>query len=155
MKNANAWRRSCTMMFIAVFAVTLLGCATPPSVGPLLDVADRALRDESAMLEHDIAQQRDHLAETRQHLAAAFDRDLAETNELDRQWVREAVMVYIEAREALVRHEATLAEHYRLRADNLAVGRQAIERAKGVLIIRDQLLTDPIELAAKRIEERQ
>lgn len=124
-----------------LLATALGGCASPPSVTPLLRLAEEAVRKEALRVEADAGRDADRLEGTRRSLRDAYDADLAERGELDAAWVREATDVYVAAREALVRHELALRDERRVRAENLRLAADATERAAELLERQDDLIT--------------
>jgi len=136
---------------LAAALCSATGCTTPPSVEPLLALADRALRQEAAHLADDMERDRARLEQTRRALADAFDRDLEQADPLTGDWVREALRVYVIAREQLVRHEADLERNMATRADNLRAGSEALHRALGVLRYRDAAVTDSTHTLERQI----
>lgn len=153
MKSANA-RRDTVVVFFALFLFVANGCTSPPSVAPLLRVAERAMRDEAARLDDDDAK-RDtaQMDQSRQALAAAFDADLGEqAAKLDAQWVRDAVAGYVAAREALLRHEAKLHDERASRSDNLRAAAEAQDKAIQLLENQDALITQTTGLDIWRLK---
>jgi len=118
------------------------GCASPPSVAPLLRAADQAVQQEHRLLADDHERRRLEFDRQRDDLAAAFEADLAAQAQLDPQWVAQGVRAYVAAREGLLDHQHTLDEQYATRRDNLATASQAIARAVSLLEQQDQLFKD-------------
>lgn len=133
-RSAPAW------WVLATIAAALTGCATPPSVSPLMRVVDRVLGEEILHLEADAARDAEHLRQTREALADAFDADLAGQQSLTAEWVRSAVRAYASAGESLARHEADRARQRSSRADNLRAAIEAQRRALAILEQRDRLI---------------
>ncbi len=138
--------RVLSFVVLVALALILSACASPPSVTPLLTVVNQALADEVAALVVDGQRDGARVNELRDNLADAFARDLQETPELSPRWVTEASEGYALAREALLRHELTLAEERQRRTENLRVARQAQDRALELLQQQDKLLTDTLRL---------
>ena len=144
----------CRLVFgvaMVVCAAMLSGCAAPPSVGPLLALADRAMREEASRQEEDLARDLEHVSHVRRSLAAAFEKDLVQTDALTADWVRDAVDVYAAAREELARHEMRLRAARQQRADNLVAGREALQRAAGMLQMQDDFVTRTLGATAWQI----
>lgn len=129
-------------MWAVVLAVG--GCATPPSVAPLLHVAQRAVREEATWQEADLVRDLEQVEADRRMLATAFEKDLQARETLDTAWVRDAVVVYTAAREELMRHEAALREARLRRADNLRTADEAVGRALWLLERQDALLEQSV-----------
>ena len=137
---------------IALLSGTLLpgvllsgGCASPPSVAPLLRVSQQAMLAEVEHLNVDATRDAEQMKQSRASLDAAFDADLQQREQaggLDAQWVRDAMEVYVPTREALVRHEASLTAERRTRQDNLRTAAEAQQRALELLEQQDKLITD-------------
>ncbi len=135
-------RRNETRRCVGVVALTLslTGCGTPPAVTPLLRVAERAMADELAHVEADRRRDAARLEASRDALRRAFDADLETVEALTADWVRDAVGVYVIAREELAAHGAALRAERDRRAENLAVARGALDRAGALLERQDALL---------------
>lgn len=129
-------------MFIFLAAGGLGACASPPSLLPLLRVANRAIAQESQLLNADGDRAAAWLDDQRATLAAAFEADLREQANLDPQWVLTATQAYTAAREALARHEAALDRERSTRRDNLRAASEAIRRAIDLTELQDQLFAD-------------
>ena len=114
----------------------LVGCSTPPSVAPLLRVTERVLVEESGRLAEDAERDGAYTRQVLGSLEDAYRRDLEQAGELTPGWVLEATMVYVAAREAVVRHEQSLARERGNRADNLRAAAAATRRA--ILLIEQQ-----------------
>ncbi len=123
-----------------MLAVLLTGCATPPSVAPLLRVTERALAEESGRLARDVQRDRAYTRQVLGSLEDAYRRDLEQVDGLTPQWVLEATAVYITAREAAVRNEQALALERDNRADNLRAAAAATRRAILLIEQHDGLL---------------
>ena len=123
-----------------ILLLALSGCASPPSVVPLLRVAQSAMESEKSLLAADLARQRAWLDAQRASLDAAFDADLRQRQELDPAWVREGTRVYAAAREQLARHRFRLEQETHLRSDNLDDASLALDHAAGLIEQQDQLL---------------
>jgi len=127
---------------LLLMSISLTGCASPPSVMPLLRITQDTLRAEAGRLNEETARDRQTIEQTRRSLEDAFVADLREQRALDPAWVNEATTVYVAVREALLAHEMTLRQERLQRADNLLAAEQATQRAIDLLEQRDQLLTD-------------
>ena len=134
---------------IGVSATLMLapGCASPPSVAPLLEASRAVVAREAARVREEAALDAAQADATRRAMSAAYDADIeariAGDEGLDPQWVREATAVLVEAREAVTRHEAArLAERER-RAADLESAASATARAVRLLEQRDRLLAGP------------
>ena len=141
-------------LWLSVAVGVLCGCESPPSVSPLLRASSMAVADEILHLQTDIARDREQLAQTRASLDAAFDADLEQAesnNTLNGEWIREAMVVYVPAREALVRHEATLATERQQRIDNLTTAVEAQQRALQLLERQDELIRDTTHFSVWRL----
>src|ERR1041385_1626110 len=88
MLNVERWMLGC------LFPLALQACASPPSLLPLLRVADKAIAQESQLLDADAARSTAWLDEQRATLAAAFEADLREQTTLDPEWVLTATQAY-------------------------------------------------------------
>jgi len=115
------------------------GCASPPAVGPLLRVVDRALADSHDQLEGDRQRAAQWVDQQRATLTDAFDADLASRDELSVEWVRDHALVFAAAREAIARHEMTLAREYDQRQANLRDARRAHQTAIELIEQHDAL----------------
>lgn len=118
----------CVCVLMAAVA-SVAGCATPPSVAPLLRVTERAMLEESGRLAGDTERDRAFTRQSLGSLEDAYRRDLEQVGELTPQWVLEATAVYVAARDAVVRHEQELAREREIRADNLRAAAAAARRA--------------------------
>jgi hypothetical protein len=127
------------------------GCTSPPSVAPLLRVAEAAMVAEAERLAADVARDRAHVEQTRRSLSDAFDLDLEARGELSVAWVRDGVAVYVAAREALVRHEAALEAERRVRAENLDAAAYATRRAIELIERQDRLIVDATRMDVWRL----
>ena len=117
-----------------------VGCASPPSVIPLLAVTEQALLSEAERIDQDSERDAMWLEQARQALERAYEADLAEQASIDAQWVRSATAGYVLAREALVRHELDLKQQRHDRSENLHAAAQAARRAIELLQQRDALV---------------
>lgn len=133
-------------MFVRVLVIVLTvfvwGCSAPPSVAPLLRVAGKAINEESQRLAGDADRDRANVRQSLGMLEDAFERDLEQTPELSAEWVRDATVVYVAAREALIRHEQALKQERDIRAANLRSAGAAINRAVSMIEQQDRLLGD-------------
>ncbi len=133
-------KQFCVLIPIVTLSMLGSGCAAPPSVAPLLRVAGRSLGEESQRLISDAERDRAHMQQSLGLLEDAFVRDLEQAPQLNPQWVRDATVVYVAAREALIRHEQTLAQERGNRAANLRSAGAAINRAVSMIEQQDRLL---------------
>jgi len=122
-------------------ALAAAGC-TPPSVSPLLELSRQAVAAEAQRLRADIERDRAAMDHARDALEAAYAADLHEQSTLDVPWVMEATVVYVAAREAVLRQEMALRRERERRADNLDAAADATGRAVELLEQRDRLLND-------------
>ena len=139
-----AWRTSNRLMVVAAAAVMATagwcgGCASPPSVTPLLAVVEQTLRAEADDLQTDAARLDEQYAGQRQSLRAGFEADLAGRTPLEPAWVAEHVRVYVAACEALA--EAHIKQRHALaqRRANLRDAATAQQRAAALLERQDKL----------------
>ena len=136
-------RRTRSTLLLGAAALVVAGCSAPPSVTPLLRVTRSVLHEESQRLAADAARIGDRYERQRAELAAAFERDLREREELDEAWVGEAVRVYVAAREAVAAQADAERAGYANRIDNLAAASEAQERAIALLEHHRRLLPWP------------
>ena len=127
------------------------GCASPPSVAPLLRVTERALLDESARLMSDAERDTVYAQQALLTLEEAYHQDLEQTQTLTHDWVREATSVYATARETLVRHRQALAQERLARADNLRSAASATRRAITLIEQQDNLLHGVVDENLRRL----
>jgi len=139
------------LLLIAIGTLLCVGCASPPSVTPLLRVSERALLQEAAQQTIDAQRDAEHLRQTRRSLEQAYNQDLAQTQELTVAWVQDATQAYVSAREALLRHEQVLSHERRAREENLQAAASAIRRAIGLIEQQDKLLTGAMGEDLRRI----
>lgn len=123
-----------------VVMVGLVGCASPAGVEGLLRTAEGVLAEERQAIEVDAERASQSMEERRAGLEAAFEADVEQREELDEAWVLRGVRAYVDAREALVRHEAELEATYAQRRRNLRLAAEAVERARELLAQQDGLL---------------
>jgi hypothetical protein len=136
----RSWRFGGGLLF---GAMALLGCASPPSVLPLIRIADRALAEESQNLDADGRRIAAWLDQQRQSLADALEADVRAQAGLDAEWVMTGTQAYAAAREALLRHELSLELQRQRRRQNLQAASAALQRAAGLIEQQDRLL-EPI-----------
>lgn len=140
------------LLLLLLFVI--IGCESPPSVSPLLRASSLAMAQEVEHLQTDITRDAQHMRETRLALDAAFDADLDQAsseNRLTADWIKDAMVVYVPAREALVRHESKL-KHERLsRMDNLQTAFEAQQRAMQLLERQDDLIRDTTHISIWRL----
>lgn len=141
-----------TLFMLLLFMIT--GCESPPSVSPLLRASNQAMAREVAYLQTDKSRDTERMRQSRLAIDAAFDADLdlaTQNNQLTAEWVRDAMVVYVPAREALVRHEATLHHERSQRIDNLNTAVQAQQRALQLLERQDDLIRDTTHISIWRL----
>jgi len=141
MRQAVMPPKSKYLLLIVIDALLCVGCASPPSVAPLLRVSERALMREAGEQAIDAQRDAEHIRQAMRSLEQAYNQDLAQTQELTEQWVREATKAYVAAREALLRHEHALSQERRARVDNLQAAASATRRAIVLIEQQDKLLT--------------
>lgn len=117
-----------------------VGCSTPASVSPLLQVTERVLLGESDRIGRDIAIEKAHTDQTLSMLASAYRKDLDEAEALTPAWVDEATSAYVAAREAVIENETKRIAAHQTRAENLRSAMLAARRARQLLDRQDQLL---------------
>ncbi len=133
----------------AILAGVLLwtaGCASPPSVVPLLQVVDQALVGEQDAIQTEVRRQAARSEQDRLSLDDAFEADLADQAELDHQWVADHARVYAVARESLLREQFAQQQTLATRQENLALAREAQARAVRLIQRQDQLFRDVPDL---------
>ncbi len=113
--------------------VLVAGCAAPRAVEPLLETGERVMVEEAERLEVDGGREARWLAQSRELLEEAYERDLLERGELEAEWVMQATRGYIAAREALLRHELDLERQRDRRRENLLEAAEAVARARELL----------------------
>jgi len=135
MNRAAAW----AFGLVTAAAMALSGCASPPAVGPLLRVVDRALADTHERIDVDRRRVTGWIEQQRAAVTDAFEADLAEQQVLTADWVRDHARVYAAANEALARHEMTVAREYDQRQANLRDARRAQQAAIELIEQQDTL----------------
>lgn len=145
-KAVDALRRTVVIAFCTTLPVAGVGCGSPPSVLPLMEVVRNALTDEAARLEADGLRDARYAAQTRRMLDDAFAADLADTSSLTPAWVEEATAAYVVAREAVLRQELAWQAERTVRRDNLAAAAEAQGRAMTILAHQDRLLRKTLGL---------
>lgn len=133
-------KRSLTSAFVLIAVLSCSGCTSPSSAAPLLRVTERALSEESQRLSQDAERDRDYVRQSLDMLEDAYVRDLERAEDLNAKWVREATLVYVAAREALIRHEQALARERDDRAENLRTAGAAVRRALSLIEQQDHIL---------------
>lgn len=151
MTFAKRLRDSGRRAMVAAVGLSLVGCTAPPSVVPLLSASQGIVLAEAQRIEADGALDEQYIEQAKRALADAFEADLAQRDALDAQWVREATVVYVAAREQLVEQAMRLREQRRLRADNLRAAAEAQQRAVTLLQRQDALITQTSGLDIWRI----
>lgn len=133
----------------------LCACASPPSVVPLLRVAERAIGDEQRLLGEDAIRGSHWFEQQRRVLDDAYAADLRGRPERasDPEWVLAGTEVYTAAREALLRHAWELERQSELRRDNLGTASQAIRRAAELIEKQDALFADVPDLRQILLKE--
>lgn len=134
-----------------ITSLIFVGCGSPPSVVPLLRIANKTMQIEAAHLKEDAQRQSKQIEQARQALQRAFETDLETTEDLSAAWIREATDVYVAAREALVRHEIDIQLQQQQRGGNLQAASQALQQAVELLEQQDQLLRQTIGLDVWRL----
>ncbi len=125
----------------AVAAVILFtGCASPPSVVPLMRVAQRAMQAEAELLAGDTQRIEQWHAQTRRALRDGFEADLDDQAAIDRQWLAEHLAVYLAADEAVLRQQMKSEQQLLIRIENLHHAAAAQARAVELLQRQDELL---------------
>lgn len=123
------------------------GCTSPPSVSPLLAIADRALEQEIALVQTDTQRQAQAHQQNRQMLASAYSADLQiKAASLNIDWVQQATDVYVAACEELTRRQLLYEKAQADRLDNLRLARQVQQRAIQVIQAQDQTITSLLGL---------
>jgi hypothetical protein len=125
--------------WLLIAGAGLTGCASPPSVIPLIQVANQAIAQERQLLDVDAKRMSQSLQEQRDSLASAFEADLRAQQTLSAAWVTEGVQVYVAAREQLLRQQLDLQRAADLRRDNMAAAQEVLARAVGLVQKQDQL----------------
>jgi len=121
-----------------------VGCASPPSVVPLLRVSEKALMREAAQQAIDADRDAEHIRQIRLSLEQAYNLDLDQTQDLTSKWVRDATQAYVLARESLLRHEQVLSQQRRARVENLQAAASSTRRAIGLIEQQDKLLAGAV-----------
>ena len=132
-------RTTSKWLVAATIVLGMASCASPPAVGPLLAVVDRAIAGEQQRLKVDLQRHIARVSGDRDVLTRAFDADLQTQQELTADWVRDHAMVYAVAREALAEHATALEAEAVQRQKNLADARRAQRAAIGLIEQQDQL----------------
>lgn len=144
MRRINAQRngsqRYCSVVALLSGAV-LVGCSSPPSVLPAMQLVQAALLEESRQVEADAALEAAHLDHVRDGLARAYEADLKDAASLTPDWVMEATTAYIAAREALLQQEQAWADRRATRLDNLRLAASTQRSAAALLAEQDRVVT--------------
>jgi len=125
---------------LLLVSAALVGCASPPSTGPLLEVVDEALAAEQQHLQTDRERAAEWFRSQRDGLKHGFEADLAARDEPGKDWMRDHVHVYVAAREALLREQLNHDQQVQQRITNLTHARRANQRAAELLRRQDELL---------------
>jgi len=134
------WREAMGFGAAVVMAtIAVAGCASPPSVLPTLGVVDSALAEEGRQLGLDGARQGQWYRQQREGLHAGFEADLEQRAALDAEWVRQATRVLTAALEVSLQREAEGQRQIEVRAENLRLAREALQRAIAVTQMQDRL----------------
>ena len=149
-RNTVQSKTRCLLLIVAG-VLLCTGCASPPSVTPLLRISERALMREAAQQAIDAERDAEHLRQTRRSLEQAYNQDLAQAQALTTEWVREATQAYVSAREVLLRHENELSRERRARVENLQAAASATRRAISLIEQQDKLLTGAMGEDLRRI----
>lgn len=137
--------------FMSMFVISG-GCATPPSVVPLLQLVDMELQAEALRLEEESDRDAAMIGQARERLSAGFEADLEQVEFPSVEWIRSASEAYAVAREALARHEMELQDARRRRADNLRAASEAQRRAILLLTQHDQLIIQTLGIDLWELE---
>ena len=137
--SAGAGSEGGLLMVAVVMLGWAGGCASPPAVDGLLAQVGEVMAAEREAIAVDASRSADAVDAQRESLAAGFEADIEQQDEIEREWVVRGVRVYAEAREALARHEAELEAEYEARQHNLALAEEALERARVLLGQQDRL----------------
>ncbi|MEO1235554.1 MAG: hypothetical protein AAFX76_02070 [Planctomycetota bacterium] len=141
LKPGVGWRVPSRWLWCVGLASLMAGCGSPPSAVPLMRAVRQALADEAEAVETaDAARDRRHLDRLRADLREAYRADLDEAEALTPAWIDEATVVYVAAREALLRHELELENRRAIRAENLRLAARAQTQAIANLEHQDRLL---------------
>ena len=116
------------------------GCTSPPGAGALIEAANRAMQDEVMQLQADQKRDQIQIEQTRKMLETAFEEDLQAQSALTQVWVHEAMVVYVAAREEVLRQEMKLQEQRKQRIENLQLASKAQQRAWELLTRQDDLI---------------
>jgi len=119
-----------------LIVITATGCEAPRSVVPLLEITERALLEEAERLHDDSERDRMYSRQALSQLEEGYRQDLEQTQTLTAEWVLEATRVYTTAREAVLKHQASLEAERQARAENLQVAASATRRA--LLLLQEQ-----------------
>ncbi len=139
---------------VSLALVVLAGCASPPSVTPLMRVVASTLDTEAQRVDADIEQvMRWHTAQ-KQALRAGFEADLASQATLEPRWVSEHVLVYVTARELLLNNRLEQVAAAEQRRTNLELAAEAQRRAIGLIEQQDALLQRVPDLRRWVIEQQ-
>lgn len=135
----TGWRRWLIATALVVVTVTP-GCASPPSVVPLLEQVHHVLADQQQDLQQRAEQDAVRFDQQRQMLQQAYEADLTARPQLDADWVRDGTAAYVTALEAMLRHELQLTDQLRTRGRNLELAADAQRRAIRLIQRQDELL---------------
>ena len=149
--NATRLSRAYVLLTLPILVLSAGGCATPPSVAPLLRVTERALLDETARLEDDAQRDTIYTQQTLRTLEDAYNRDLDQAEALTPDWVRDATSVYVAARETIVIHQQALTRGRLDRADNLKAAAAATRQAIALIEQQDKLLGGSLDENLRRL----
>ena len=139
-ESTNAWHSLILRVVLVCAFVAITGCASPPSVVPLMAQVQNVLADENRLLAEDYERQQQWIDQQRQTIAAAFDADMIAREQLDIDWIRHHVAAYVAAREALSDHTTKLQQEFTVRQSNLADAALAQQKAIELIQRQDDLL---------------
>lgn len=125
---------------VMVAALGTVGCASPPSVVPLLTMAKKQMQNEAAQVAAATKRDQAEITRSQAALKAGFDADLASQSKLTAAWVKEETAGYVAARAALVEQSDKLKQEQTQRIDNLNAAASAQQRAIELLQRQDALI---------------
>ena len=100
------FRRARTIVLgIPLVMLLIAGCASPPSVSPLLRISASAVEAERSHLAADLERQSQWYEQQRQMLHSGFAADLEAQIDINADWVQRGVNAYVTARELVLRDE--------------------------------------------------
>jgi len=121
-------------------ALFIVGCGAPPSTKKLMRVSQEAMRQEIEHIER-ASQREDRVLDQRQAaLKVGYEADLQQRDKLTKNWVKQATLGYVTARESLLESHYQHQHRQRQRIDNLQAALHAQQRAITLLKRQDQLI---------------